>query len=555
LWSGILKEEVVIEVHNHRVEAYPISDKMNKLLGERRVGIELDSALRELSAFYGKTLGDMRAAFKQQKVQNYQANSVDTTLVQKEKEFVKRYAKCLVESKLYILDMEATRMCGQQRLIGVEAMGNKNKSNTVLAKMVDPQSGKETTKKMSLFDYCMSETADMKEFDGFTFDPHPRAGRRTKDNKFNTWFGFPVKGKIGDASLINDHIKNVWCGNSDDHAYHWVMSYLAHIFQRPWEKPGSAIVLGGPPGTGKSMPLEHGIGKMVAPYYGKSSRPDDICGRFTAFSCNKIVFLSEEAVWSGDKKMLRQLKERVTGGTTNWEQKMLPAVEVPDFVRLFFTSNDAHIFDLDGDDRRYCILDTATTHQNDLKYFGRMKDWFDDGGREIWFNYLSNYKPEVPFVELRSPPLTAARLRQVSMSRPPSAEFFVDLIKHGKLTTLPRDVDVDVQLAWPLDSEWAIRGEKFKIVFDQYVRYFTGSNFRYERNHFPTQFIKYIGSEYASLIKQRVDPDRPADKRARCLVLPPRRAILAAQMDKAKPEFTQQDLSWAEDNPGSHAEA
>lgn len=550
---GLLKEDISVELQNKRYEMFPLSKAMDTLLEERRVGHELDTELQRLGLFYSKTKAEMMKAFKEQKLIRYRQENTNETLIEKEKAFIKRYAKCQVESKAYILDMDMTRLAGQQKLISADAMSTMNKSDTVFVEVPDGKGGMRT-KEMTLFDYCLTKSPDFKKFDGFTFDPSPRAGRRSKLNEFNTWYGYQIRGKSGDASFINAHIKDVWCGAADEHTYEWVMTYLAHIFQRPWEKPGAGIVLGGPPGTGKSMPIEHGLGMMVDPYYGKSSDPEDICGKFTAYSCNKIIFLSEEAVWSGDKKMMRRLKDRVTSKTAKWEQKMLPRVEVPDFVRLFFTSNDAHVFDLEGEDRRYCILDTTTVHQNDLKYFGKMKDWLDEGGREIWYKFLMEYTPKVPFSELRNPPLTAARLRQVSMSRTPAAEFFVDLIKHGKLTTLPRDVDTDVQLAWPLDKEFVIKGEKLRIVFDQYIRYFVGAHFRYERGTFPAMFVKFLGREYATFIKQREDPDRPADKRARCLVLPPRQEVLEAQLKKPKPEFTDDDLQWAKDNPGSHAE-
>ena len=72
----------------------------------------------------------------------------------------------------------------------------------------------------------------------------------------NLWQGFAVKPHKGDWTLFDDHLFYVICGENQRY-YDWLMDWLAHLVQKPYEKPGSAVVLKSEvKGTGKSMVVE-----------------------------------------------------------------------------------------------------------------------------------------------------------------------------------------------------------------------------------------------------------------------------------------------------------
>jgi hypothetical protein len=95
----------------------------------------------------------------------------------------------------------------------------------------------------------------------------------------NQWHDFPTVARQGNCEKILAYYKDVAsCGI--DELYNLVLDYLAHLIQKPWEKPEFAIVLVGLKGIGKTkfvQIVQHLIGKE---YCFQTSNPDDIYGRF-----------------------------------------------------------------------------------------------------------------------------------------------------------------------------------------------------------------------------------------------------------------------------------
>lgn len=549
--DGLSKHAVSEDVRVQRHETYSIHERMQRLITECRAGSDLERLKLIAAEFYGVTYGHINKQYKEQIELTQTQEDVDSAFKDKVARFSAMYCKVDAPPKTMIADIKGTLRAGVPKLFNRDSIVMKHKADKVTAIITTP-GGERRSRFMSTAEYCLDHQADFPTYNGITFVPgQPRI---TTDHKLNMWTGFHIKpAKSGDAGPIVEHINDVWCGNADDHTKEWIRTYLAHIFQRPWEKPQSAVVLGGTPGAGKGVVFDEGLSHMCSPYYGKSSRPEDICGQFTAYSANKLVFVSEEALWAGDKKFQRALKERVVGPSMQWEEKHMPRVDLPDYIRLFFTSNETHMFDLAGDDRRYCILETSDIHLGDAEYFIKLIDWLNNGGREKWLRHLLDYKPQIAWGELRTPPLTEARRRQIQLSRPASTEFFFDLITHGRITTLPRDVETDTEIAWPLDGELIIRGDLFRIVFDQYIRWFDGSHSKYERGLFFSHFERYFGGTVAEFSKQRKSDDpTTGKKRSTVIVLPPRLEVMKRLSERAKPEISKEEVQWAKDNPLSH---
>jgi len=90
---------------------------------------------------------------------------------------------------------------------------------------------------------------------GITFQPGvPRSQCAVGDSDgpyFNHWQGFAVEPHEGDRSIFLDHIRTNVC-HDDPYRLDWVIGWLANIVQRPREKPGTALVLRGMQGVGKT---------------------------------------------------------------------------------------------------------------------------------------------------------------------------------------------------------------------------------------------------------------------------------------------------------------
>ena len=77
---------------------------------------------------------------------------------------------------------------------------------------------------------------------------------------YNIWGGFAVEPVDGDCQLFLEHIHQILC-DGDDEIFLWVVAWMANCIQELQLKPGTAIVLRGKQGTGKSvfLPVFWGI--------------------------------------------------------------------------------------------------------------------------------------------------------------------------------------------------------------------------------------------------------------------------------------------------------
>jgi len=69
---------------------------------------------------------------------------------------------------------------------------------------------------------------------------------------YNLFRGWGIQPVSGDCSIIEDHILHVVAGGDQKKA-DFILDWCAHMVQRPWEKPGVALVLRGKKGTGKTL--------------------------------------------------------------------------------------------------------------------------------------------------------------------------------------------------------------------------------------------------------------------------------------------------------------
>ena len=80
------------------------------------------------------------------------------------------------------------------------------------------------------------------------------------------------------------------------------MTWIAHIFQRPGEKPGTAVVIRGDKGAGKSTVAEW-LGAALGRYALDLADDKLLTGQFNAHQQGKLFVISEESTWAGDKKL------------------------------------------------------------------------------------------------------------------------------------------------------------------------------------------------------------------------------------------------------------
>lgn len=469
----------------------------------------------------------------------------------------KVYAKLSQGSSLFYLDMEESRRTNLPSLMRPDALSTFLKNRNIEVPVKTPKGGT-TFKTIYAYDKWTQGSSHIKEFSEVTFHP----GKPEEfDKTFNLWSentgykGFPVFPKEGDCSLLLHHIRDQWCAE-DEKVYHWVLMWLASIFQRPGDKPPTSIALLGLQGTGKSLIFEKLLGKMLGRYYGASGSMDDIVGRFSGHLIGKLLWLSEETLFSGDKKGMNRLKDRISSGSIDIEKKHIDKFVMPSFTRYVFTSNQAHALHLDPDDRRFCVLQLDSKYHQDLEYFGKLADWMENGGDEYFMHFLMNFDPKkygMTWGDLHQAPMTDAKMLQAEASREPCDEFFIELLKYGRLTDCPSSAFTGPKPTWPLKDDgekpaMMMKLESFRQAYDDYLRYHGGSSAKYDRKQFGLMFGKYIGR--GKLPTDFTKPVRQDGVLTRMLVLRGREEYLDYAV-KCK-FLTPRQRTEALDNPTSH---
>lgn len=214
------------------------------------------------------------------------------------------------------------------------------------------------------------------------FDP---TGKNERDC-FNTWQGFAVEPITGACERIIDHIREVWCGDNSaqfDYVIHW----LAHLVQRPWEKPEVALVLRSREGSGKTIIVQILL-KIFGVHGFTAAQKDQVAGRFNGHLFDKVLVVLEEAFFAGDPAAVSATKALITNQTLGYEAKGKDAFSAPNYAHVISLTNHDWAVPAGEDSRRWMALDVSDKRKGDHAYFEALAAEIRSGGTEALLHYL-----------------------------------------------------------------------------------------------------------------------------------------------------------------------
>lgn len=251
---------------------------------------------------------------------------------------------------------------------------------------------------------------------------------------YDGWKGFSVKPEEMPTPLLDYHLKEIFCGGSDEILF-WFHNWCAALFQRPGLHAITGVVAQGGQGVGKGLVFHDLLGKMFdLRHYICISSSEQFYGRFAGelLSGRTLVFL-DEATWGGDKRDMGTLKDRVTGDFLLVDRKNISQVMERSMLHLAVASNEDWPIGVDADDRRFTILRVVNERANDPTYFGPLYDEIKNGGRAAFLAKMLAW----PINEemLRKPIDTRAKTALKMRSLPPEAEWWQECLGDGKILT------------------------------------------------------------------------------------------------------------------------
>ena len=164
------------------------------------------------------------------------------------------------------------------------------------------------------------------------------------------------------------------CGN-DDVLYQYILRWIAHIIQRPYELPGVMLILSGGKGVGKDTLFDflfaHVFGKKSSHNYTSNGQ---FFEKHDTGRQGKLLVKLEEADRHICLKNASDLKAMVTGSEATFNPKCEKAVTIPNYCRFVFTTNTGNPVDFGERERRFIILPCSAEKKGDLTYWMTVRE-------------------------------------------------------------------------------------------------------------------------------------------------------------------------------------
>lgn len=270
---------------------------------------------------------------------------------------------------------------------------------------------------------------ERREYEGVVFMPEQDSGTRF----FNLWRGFTVQPANSSehpavAMFLEHAFKNV-C-NSDPKLFNWLMGYFAHMIQRPWEKPLTALVFKGGKGVGKNACIER-VGALLGPHFLVADDDRYLLGNFNSHLEANLCFTLDEAAWAGDKRAEGRLKGLITGQQHNIERKGKEPYQVTNLTRVIILGNEDWLVPASQDERRYAVFSVGEGRKQDRAFFVGMREGMEQGGYACLLRFFLDF--DLSTVDVNEAPNTAGLVQQKIASLGPLQEWWFDCLQSGQI--------------------------------------------------------------------------------------------------------------------------
>jgi hypothetical protein len=349
-------------------------------------------------------------------------------------------------------------------------------------------------KKVQHLDEYWLESSARPRYNKSVFEPNPDV--KLEPETFNWWRDFAIKPKMTDQGRkvldnVLEYVNTGLCRNSVDN-FNWLIKWSAHIYQKPWEKPGTSVVVrSDEEGTGKSFYFKI-LGMLMdaddgTHLYFSFSNPKMLTGDFSGHLENNLFLHSEEAFRAESKTEDSMIKNYITEEFVSINPKNLQARFIKSYHRVAFTGNPVHIIKVSVQGRRFFVLEASDKYKENTAFFGDiMYGLKNEEGAEALMHYfmhevdLRDFNPRVALK-------TEYLLEQQIESFGPVEDFWLESLILGEL---------------PFDTESNKRLGKFYVIKQKMLNHFN----RTQRSGAKRESFNIIsfGRQFAKFFKSSV---------------------------------------------------
>lgn len=296
------------------------------------------------------------------------------------------------------------------------------------------------------------------------------APNRDVEGAYNHWQGFSVEpSDATDPSrgckLFLKHLFEVVCDCNEEY-YRYQLGWMAHMIQRPEEKPGVAVVYRGQKRIGKDTVFDY-LGKLFVNHHVTVANQDHMVGKFNQHQEKCLLLHVQEGFWAGNKQAEGALKYLITSTQVTIEPKGVNAFQVPSVLRLFISSNERWVVPATEDEARYFVLNVNSKRRNDHAYFGALRDEMEGDGPSNLLAYLQQY--DLTGFEVRNVPSTDALGEQKIAAMKNIEGWWLNALQTGEISAAHgRDEGVDAA-SWER-GVFKIDKADFRSSYSAYMR-------------------------------------------------------------------------------------
>ena len=181
--------------------------------------------------------------------------------------------------------------------------------------------------------------------------------------------------------------------------FKYILDWMASGVQHPDDPARSALSLRGVPGCGKGV-FALGYGRLFGKHFLHATHRDHVIGKFNAHQAEMCLIFVDEALYAEIAADAQILKTMTSETTKLLERKGIDAIQIDNFARQIFSTNDEHPIQIEHNDRRYPAIyareNAAFAHETDemvkaekrKDYFTPILDELRNGGSEALLGLL-----------------------------------------------------------------------------------------------------------------------------------------------------------------------
>ena len=177
--------------------------------------------------------------------------------------------------------------------------------------------------------------------------------------------------------------------NYEDNSVEYLMNYIAHLLQKPWELPKTAIIFKSKQGFGKDTIVDFIQNLIGKQHILRTAEMDDIFGTYNVGIRDKLVLQMNEVEGKDGFSNKEKIKNFITEENTIIREKYISQYDQINYMRLFILSNNLNPIEISPDDRRFTVF-KAHHKKPTKKYFDTLHDDYRKNPEQmqILFNYL-----------------------------------------------------------------------------------------------------------------------------------------------------------------------